>query len=268
MTISEQSPGAARTTLPAGSIARVVAAAAIFVGGLVHLQLYYDGYRDFSNANLGRSFMLNAVSSLVVAALLLVRGHVLIRLAGIAVVVGTLIAFFVSRTDSGIFGFTETGLDPSPQALIALVAEIVALLALLATFVPAIGPGTDLPVRLAGGAAVVLLAIFVVGGALWAQSDSSDGNDAGEGSGQTTGDVITIDNFAFSNDRLEVPVGTKVTWTNEDSTAHSVIADDGTFESEALSTGDSFEFTFDKAGEFPYQCGFHPSMKATIVVTG
>jgi plastocyanin len=79
--------------------------------------------------------------------------------------------------------------------------------------------------------------------------------------------AITIANFAFSG-VAEVPVGTTVTVTNTDNTQHTWSADDGTFDSGALSPGESFEFTFDEAGSFAYFCNFHPSMSGTIVVTG
>ena len=36
-----------------GTAARLLAAAAILVGGLVHLQLYFDGYRSLPDPNLG-----------------------------------------------------------------------------------------------------------------------------------------------------------------------------------------------------------------------
>lgn len=79
--------------------------------------------------------------------------------------------------------------------------------------------------------------------------------------------AITIANFAFSG-VAEVPVGTTVTVTNTDNTQHTWSADDGTFDSGALSPGESFEFTFTEAGSFAYFCNFHPSMSGTIVVTG
>jgi hypothetical protein len=37
------------------------------VGGIVHLQLYNDGYKDFPDDDLGRSFLLDAAASAVVA---------------------------------------------------------------------------------------------------------------------------------------------------------------------------------------------------------
>lgn len=116
--------------------ARWAAAVALLIGGLVHIKLYFDGYDKFPNANLGRSFMLNAIVSALVAALLVARSEKIVQLAGIAVAGGTLVAFTLTRaTDKGVFGFTEKGMNPSPEALIALVAEIAAIVLLLATLI-------------------------------------------------------------------------------------------------------------------------------------
>jgi plastocyanin len=81
-----------------------------------------------------------------------------------------------------------------------------------------------------------------------------------------TSNEVTIANFSFGPNELQVKVGTTVTWTNQDSTRHTVTADDGTFDSGALSEGSSFSFTFTEAGTFPYSCNFHPSMVGTVTV--
>jgi plastocyanin len=77
---------------------------------------------------------------------------------------------------------------------------------------------------------------------------------------------VTIQNFAFAPVSLTVAAGTKVTWTNQDSTAHTVTADNGSFGSQHLATGTTFSETFSKAGTYAYHCSIHTSMKATIVV--
>lgn len=80
--------------------------------------------------------------------------------------------------------------------------------------------------------------------------------------------AVTISGFAFSPASITVPVGTKVTWTNQDSTTHTVTADDGkTFDSGNLANGATFSFTFTTAGTFAYHCAIHSSMKATVIVT-
>lgn len=78
---------------------------------------------------------------------------------------------------------------------------------------------------------------------------------------------VTISNFAFSPKQLSVKVGTKVTWTNSDSVAHTVTSNDGFFESGTLSTGGAYSYVFPVPGTYNYHCAIHPSMTATVVVT-
>jgi len=117
------------------TIGRWVAAALILGGGAIHLKLYFDSYRDFPNANLGRSFLLNAIASLVAAILLVVWRNPLSLLAGLVLVNATLLAFALSRTSNGIFDFTETGFNPSPEAVLSLVFKIGAAVVLIGLLV-------------------------------------------------------------------------------------------------------------------------------------
>ena len=83
------------------------------------------------------------------------------------------------------------------------------------------------------------------------------------------GNAVQIKNFAFSPSAKTVKVGQKITWTNEDSIGHNVVAKAGAnFASKTLNKGDSFSFTPTKAGTISYVCTFHPNMKATLTVTG
>ena len=280
----------------AGTAARLAAAAAILVGGLVHLQLYFDGYRDFPNENLGRSFLLNGIASVVVAGALVVRRDWWVRLAGIGLVLGTIVAFALSRTDGGIFGFTETGLNPSPQGFLTVVTEVAALVLLAATFIPQLGAGRELRVPVALPLVGAALVGAVVMSVLWNQApedfndpvaetgttDSGSTGTASTDADTDTGTVtdstapgeepaaeapeVEINKFRFTPAELTVSVGDAVAWTNAEGVDHSVVADDDGFESERLSNGDAFEFTFDTAGTFAYICGLHPSMSGTVTV--
>ena len=78
---------------------------------------------------------------------------------------------------------------------------------------------------------------------------------------------ISIVDFAFDPDGLEIAVGTTVEWVNNDAFDHSVVADDGTFTSETIEPGGTFAFEFTAPGTFPYKCGIHPQMIASITVT-
>ena len=243
-----------------GRLLRLAAATALLVGGLVHLQLYFDGYRSINR--IGPSFLANAIASGVVAAAVAVRKDWFVRLAGIAVAVGTLVAFVLSRRGDGLFNFREQGLAPSPQALVALVVEIVAILALAASFTPSIRDDTkSRPV--AAGASLALTAIAMIGlGTYWAKHHDSVAFAIGNGN------AVQISNFAFAPNDLTVAAGTTVMWTNRDPFDHSIVATDVSFHSDNIGQGQTFSHTFDTAGHFAFVCGIHPQMNGTIVVTG
>ena len=80
---------------------------------------------------------------------------------------------------------------------------------------------------------------------------------------------INIADFKFAPDTLTIPVGTKVKWTNKDSTAHTITSDNssGPLKSDLIEPGKTYEYTFDKAGTYEYHCEPHAFMKAKIVVT-
>lgn len=78
--------------------------------------------------------------------------------------------------------------------------------------------------------------------------------------------AVKIDNFSFGPTALTVAVGTTVTWTNHDDIPHTVVSDDKVFKSKVLDTDQSFSFTFDKPGTYPYFCSLHPKMTGKVVV--
>lgn len=80
----------------------------------------------------------------------------------------------------------------------------------------------------------------------------------------TTTNNISIKNFSFNPQTLIVKTGTTVTWTNNDSTIHSVKS--SLFNSAGLSTDDTFKYTFNTIGTFNYNCGIHPTMTGMIIV--
>jgi plastocyanin len=82
---------------------------------------------------------------------------------------------------------------------------------------------------------------------------------------------IALKNLAFEPKAVTVPVGTTVTWVNQDAFAHTVTAGtrgspSGVFDSANLAAGASFSFTFTKAGTFPYFCAIHAGMDGTVTV--
>ena len=250
------------STLNVATVNRLSAAITLLAGGLVHFQLYFDGYRSLPDANLGRSFIANGVASVVIAAALLVRRDALLRLAGIGLALGTLGAFAMSRRGNGILGLRETGLNPSPQALIALIAEVAAIAALAFSFLPKVGGGRDLDRRLSVPSAGIFAAGAIALCVLWAQDSPDKGVSTATGPGS-----VTISDFTFASSPITVTAGSTITWTNADGPDHSVVAEDGSFHSNSLATGDTFSNTFDTAGTFNYVCGIHGSMHGIVIVT-
>jgi low temperature requirement protein LtrA len=80
----------------------VVEAALIVISGLIHLHLQQTAYQHVKT--LGPLFIVQFVSCLVVAAGLLVTRHILVALAGVALMAGTIVGFILART-IGIFNF-------------------------------------------------------------------------------------------------------------------------------------------------------------------
>lgn len=107
--------------------ARLAISAGLVTTGLVHTQLYGRGYRYIDYV--GPSFAIQAAAAFALAALVLI-GPWSLRAAAAVLSAASLAGFVLSRT-SGLFGFTETGWQPVPQAMVAVVAEIVTLVVCL-----------------------------------------------------------------------------------------------------------------------------------------
>lgn len=90
------------------------------VSGVVHAYLYVHGYRDIPTV--GPAFLAQASVFCAVAVLILVGGPAWLRLVAVLGAGGSLLAFALSRT-TGLFGFSETGWEPSPYALLSVIAE-------------------------------------------------------------------------------------------------------------------------------------------------
>ena len=77
---------------------------------------------------------------------------------------------------------------------------------------------------------------------------------------------LTIQNFAYQPENIQVRVGTTVTWTNQDNVPHSVTFKNGMKDSGLLYQGQSFSYTFNTPGTYQYYCKVHPYMVATVNV--
>jgi hypothetical protein len=104
---------------------RIGIAAAVATSGISHAWLYIHGYQHVPT--IGTAFLAQAAISFALAALILLGGPAWLRWAAAMMAGGTLVAFALSRT-VGLLGFTERGWEPSPHAVISLVAEVLCVL--------------------------------------------------------------------------------------------------------------------------------------------
>jgi plastocyanin len=76
----------------------------------------------------------------------------------------------------------------------------------------------------------------------------------------------SIQDFVFQPSRLEVAAGTTVVWTNTGQVAHTISADDGSFDSGLIEPGRHGAITLKQPGTYTFHCTPHPFMKGVIVV--
>jgi len=108
---------------------RMLAAAGVLVSGVVHLWLWFDGYRSISV--IGPAFLVNAGAGVVIAGLLIAWHHWAPLLLGIGFGASTLGAFVISAT-VGLFGVHERWTGGA--VLTAAASEVVAVVACALAF--------------------------------------------------------------------------------------------------------------------------------------
>jgi plastocyanin len=245
-----------------GQALRIGGALALLVSGLVHIDLYFGGYRSAGSVpTFGRTILLIGIAAGVVAAAVAARREWFVRAAGIALPAAILAAFAYTHSGRTMFGFSGSGLDPSPQAVIALVVEIAAIVLLAATFIPAVAARDESSgVRVLAGAGAVSVIAMVGLGLYWSNHYDTAVTAA------TPTSVVNKD-FAFEPPDLTVATGATVTWTNDDGIGHTVSATDRSFTSSELQQGATYEVTFTAPGPHTYICAIHPDMVGTITVT-
>jgi len=113
-------------------------------------------------------------------------------------------------------------------------------------------------VRIALISALLVLTLAACGGSA---GSPAPGTDAPVGGAVQVG----IADFAYDPQSATASVGQTVTWTNNDSTPHTVTFDDGP-DLGQIGNGGTLTHTFAAAGEFAYQCSIHPSMRGTVTV--
>lgn len=81
--------------------------------------------------------------------------------------------------------------------------------------------------------------------------------------------AISIVNIAqgFDPETITIPVGTNVTWTNNDPVLpHTATDDNATFDSGNIAAGGTYSYVFTTAGTYAYHCKLHSTMTAVITV--
>ena len=103
--------------------------------------------------------------------------------------------------------------------------------------------------------ALVVLVPAVLGGTAAAQEYGGSGSVA-----------VAIGFSDYRPMRLDVVRGETVRWSNNSVRRHTVTADDGSFDSGSLGTGEAYERRFDASGEHPYHCWLHPGITGAVSV--
>lgn len=130
----------------------------------------------------------------------------------------------------------------------------------------------DSKIAVAVGLAAVLAAVLAPISTLTPAFAAEVAADVTTGSSSKTND-------AYAPNPINIHVGDTVTWTNKDSTAHTVTSGTGNADPNKGQEFDSspnfsplmvpqgtFEHTFDTEGSFPYFCALHENMKGTVMV--
>jgi len=71
---------------------------------------------------------------------------------------------------------------------------------------------------------------------------------------------------SYSPTSIEITPGTTVTWTNNDMMIHTVTDLKKSFDSEFIPEGGTWQYTFEKSGQYDYLCTLHPWMKGIVNV--
>jgi plastocyanin len=136
--------------------------------------------------------------------------------------------------------------------------------------------------RLRGSTRVLLILLALTTLTVAACSSSAS---APKGSSANGATVISLKSLMFMPEDLKIKVGTRVTWRNDEPISHTVTSGnvtgvdkstglrtgqkpDGLFNATLKGNGDTFSYTFTKAGTYPYYCSIHYGMNANVIVTG
>ena len=74
--------------------------------------------------------------------------------------------------------------------------------------------------------------------------------------------------WGFDQMSITIPPGTTVTWKSvpANSDGHTSTSNDDVWDSHLIRPGNTWSFTFSKAGRYAYHCGLHPWMLGVVNV--
>jgi plastocyanin len=79
--------------------------------------------------------------------------------------------------------------------------------------------------------------------------------------------AVELRGLKFNPARITIDAGTTVVWTNYDAAAHTVTANDKSFDSGTMQPeGGTWQYTFNRPGTYNYFCAPHPFMRGVVVV--
>lgn len=78
--------------------------------------------------------------------------------------------------------------------------------------------------------------------------------------------TVKISNYDYLPKAVTVKLGTRVSWTNRDATAHTATADTSGFDTGTINPHATRTVDLTHPGTFTYHCAFHAFMTATIIV--
>jgi plastocyanin len=76
--------------------------------------------------------------------------------------------------------------------------------------------------------------------------------------------TVQITRQGFTPYSTTINVGDSVTWRNADTVSHQIVANDGSFASPVLKPGETYTFTFQKAGKLTYHDTLSTKKSATV----
>jgi plastocyanin len=119
--------------------------------------------------------------------------------------------------------------------------------------------------RLPTAVLALLVPVIAVAAVLITLNVTSDGNGSASSTSRAgSGTAVSIKNFRYSPNPIAVKAGSTLKVTNDDGTAHTLTADDKSFDTGSLDGGARGTVKIGAPGRYAYHCDIHNYMTGTI----